>query len=150
QSPFSERMKVELADFKTFESEEKYDIIVSNPPYFEANNSTKDILARQNVELNFSELIEKSAMHLSEKGLFSVIIPSDSAADFIEICEAQHLFLRKKINIFGMKNGALKRNILEFSFTPNNVEETDFVIEKSPRTYSEEYLKLTEDFHIFG
>ncbi|WP_435525825.1 Eco57I restriction-modification methylase domain-containing protein [Chryseobacterium indoltheticum] len=46
---------------KAFQSEEKFDLIVSNPPYFEESDSEKDKLARQAVELNFLQLISKSS-----------------------------------------------------------------------------------------
>ena len=55
-SPFSERIKSQLQDFKKFETLEKFDLIISNPPYFEINSSDKDILARQRLELDFLDL----------------------------------------------------------------------------------------------
>ena len=54
-------------DFKTFETEDRFDLIVSNPPYFEESGSEKDKIARQTVELNFKQLISKAAELLSEK-----------------------------------------------------------------------------------
>ena len=46
-SSFSERLRILNQDFKNFNGEEKFDLIVSNPPYFEENNSEKDVVARQ-------------------------------------------------------------------------------------------------------
>ena len=149
KSPFSERLAVSEADFKGFHAARKFDFIVSNPPYFEENASTKDILARQTVELSFKNLIERSATLLSENGIFSVIIPSESAAYFEEICLENRFNLVRKVNIYGIEGGVLKRNILEFSFSPKNLVEENFVIEKSPRKYSDQYLELTEEFHVF-
>lgn len=54
-TPFKERLKAFEKDFKTFGSSDKFDFVVSNPPYFDANSSTKDILARQRIELDFSD-----------------------------------------------------------------------------------------------
>jgi tRNA1Val (adenine37-N6)-methyltransferase len=47
------RLKTKFQDFKNFESDENFDLMVCNPPFFEENNSAKDVLARQQVELNF-------------------------------------------------------------------------------------------------
>lgn len=69
-SPFALRLKNKLQDFKNFETEEKFDLIVSNPPYFEASESDKDKIARQTIELNFKQLISQSAKLLSENGIF--------------------------------------------------------------------------------
>lgn len=149
-SIFSERLKAELMDFKKFKSQEKFDIIVSNPPFFEENTSNKDVLARQKIELEFDDLIKKSSENLSEVGVFSVIIPSFCAAEFVDLALDYKLSLVRKINIFGIEGGALKRNILEFSLSQKPLEISDFVIEKSPRKYSDQYLELTKYFHVFG
>ena len=148
-STFNKRLSSVCADFKHVEIQEKFDLIISNPPYFEENSSTKDILARQKTELNFSDLIQKSSEIISENGIFSVIIPSDSTSDFVEEAMKFNLKLFRKINIFGIEGGILKRNILEFSKADFPLITTDFYIEKSPRKYSDAYLELTKEFHIF-
>ncbi len=148
-SIFSDKLKVLHQDFKNFQTDEKFDLIISNPPYFEENSSEKDVLARQKVELSFENLISKSAELLSSKGVFSVIIPSESTEDFCKISQKFNLKLIRKINIYGIKDGILKRNIVEFSHSPKNLVEEDFVIEKSPRNYSDQYLELTKEFHLF-
>lgn len=148
-APFSRRMKAELQDFKTFETEQKFDLIISNPPYFEINASGKDILARQRLELNFSDLINKASQLLSEKGLFTVIIPLDSEKEFTENCFELKLFLQRKVSIKGIKTAEPKRVVLEYALAKSEPKIENFVIEKSPRVYSDEYLELTKDFHLF-
>ncbi|TDX82642.1 tRNA1Val (adenine37-N6)-methyltransferase [Epilithonimonas xixisoli] len=149
-SPFSNRIKSQLQDLKNFETDEKFDLIISNPPYFEINNSEKDILARQRLELNFSDLIKKSSQLLSKNGLFSVIIPIDSEKEFTEICFKNKLFLHRKVVIKGIKTSEPKRLVLEYSLIEKEIKVENFVIEKSPRVYSDEYLELTKDFHQFN
>jgi len=148
-SIFHPRLKNSHQDFKSFKTEKKFDLIVSNPPYFEVSASAKDKIARQTVELNFCQLISKSSQLLSEKGTFSVIIPSESQSDFVEISRENQLFLNRKINIYGIENSKLRRLILEFSLNRKSLEECDFIIEKSPRKYSDQYLELTKEFHVF-
>ena len=149
-SPFSKRLQFFHQDFKIFESQKEYDFVVCNPPFFEENNSVKDILARQQVELTFRNLIEKASKILSSEGIFSVIIPSESAQEFENLAQDFDLHLVRKINIFGIENGVLKRNVLEFSKKKSALETLDFTIEKSPRKYSDQYLELTKEFHVFG
>lgn len=149
-SPFSDRIKSQLQDFKQFETGEKFDLIISNPPYFEINSSDKDILARQRLELDFSDLIQKASQLLSDEGLFSVVIPIDSEKQFTQICLNNNLFLKRKVIIKGIETAEPKRVVLEYSFQQSGTKEENFVIEKSPRVYSDEYLELTKDFHIFN
>ena len=115
-SPFFDRINSQLQDFKNFETEEKFDLIISNPPYFEINSSEKDILARQRLELNFLDLIIKSSQLLSENGLFTVIIPIDSEKEFTKICFNNNLFLQRKVSIKGIKSSEPKRLVLEYAF----------------------------------
>lgn len=148
-SPFSSRLKNIHQDFKMFETDVKFDFIVSNPPYFEESSSEKDKIARQTVELNFAQLIFKSANLLSKNGILSVVIPVEVGEDFIEIAAENNLFLCRKINIKGILDSKVKRLILEFSLQKKVLHESDFVIEKSPRQYSDQYLELTKEFHVF-
>ena len=149
-SIFNENLKVELKDFKNFETNENFDLVVCNPPFFEENASAKDVLARQQVELNFRNLVEKSTEIITKKGILSIILPSEADTDVKSLAEEFNLYLVREINIFGIEGGNLKRNILEFSLAQKPLEISDFVIEKSPRKYSDQYLNLTKNFHVFG
>ncbi|WP_276877175.1 tRNA1(Val) (adenine(37)-N6)-methyltransferase [Chryseobacterium joostei] len=148
-SPFCIRLSNAHQDFKSFETDKKFDLIISNPPYFEESESEKDKIARQTVELNFRQLIEKSAGLLSENGLFSVIIPIEAGEVFILIAKENQLFLNRRVDIKGIEGSKAKRLILEFSLIEKDLEETEFIIEKSPRIYSDQYLELTKEFHVF-
>ena len=149
-SIFNENLKVELKDFKNFETNENFDLVVCNPPFFEENASAKDVLARQQVELNFRNLVEKSTEIITKKGILSIILPSEAATDVKSLAEEFNLYLVREINIYGIEGGNLKRNILEFSLVQKPLEISDFVIEKKPREYSDQYLNLTKNFHVFG
>lgn len=149
-SPFAERLRVIGGDFKKFESHQKFDFIVSNPPYFDENTSSKDVLARQRIELDFSDLIKKSLELISIDGVFSVIIPFEFGDEFTAECLHHQFHLIRKINIIGIEGSKPKRLILEFSKTASPFTEEKFTIEKSPRHYSDQYLQVTQDFHIFG
>ncbi|KAA0129150.1 methyltransferase [Chryseobacterium sp. SN22] len=148
-SPFASRLNNMHQDFKSFNTSEEFDMIVSNPPYFEVSDSEKDKIARQTVELNFLQLISKSAGLLSEKGILSVIIPVEAGEGFVHTAEIHGFILIRKINIKGIKTANIKRLILEFSFSEQSFSESEFIIEKSPRQYSDPYLKLTKEFHVF-
>lgn len=149
-SPFNERLTCFEADFKNFEGVEKFDLIVSNPPYFEENDSSKDVIARQQTSLSFENLSKLSAEKLKIGGLFSVIIPAEFGDTFTQTATENKLFLNRKVTIYGIKNSKPKRLILEFGLEEKEMMTTELIIEKSPRTFTDEYLKLTKDFHLFS
>ncbi len=72
-SPFTKNLIAVQQDFKEFSSIEKFDVIISNPHYFEGNNSEKDILARQQITLSFDTLVKNASVLLQKNGLLSVI-----------------------------------------------------------------------------
>ncbi|WP_292008842.1 methyltransferase [Chryseobacterium sp.] len=148
-SPFRSRLYNQHQDFKAFLSDRKFDLIVSNPPYFEESDSIKDKIARQVVELNFKQLINKASQLLSEKGILSVIIPFEVGIDWIKMTKEEGMNVTRKVNIRGIEGSKVKRLILEFSFLERPLEEAEFIIEKSPRKYSDQYLELTKEFHVF-
>lgn len=149
ESIFSERLKSKLMDFKYFETVQKFDLIISNPPFFEVNNSQKDTLARQKIELNFAEIVSRSSQLLSDKGRLSVIIPKQDETEFVSLASVNQLFLQRKIDVKGIVDGDVKRVILEFGLENKILEVDQFTIEKSPRVYTNQYLEATKDFHVF-
>ncbi|NAW51260.1 methyltransferase [Elizabethkingia argentiflava] len=145
-SPFSTRMEAIGADYKLYTPSLKYDLIVSNPPYFEAE-SAKDLIARHQVLLSFQQLISKSTELISDEGILSFIIPSDNTARFTEVAQQKQLNLIRKVDIYGIAGGELKRNILEFSKASSPLVLEQLTLEKSPRIYTDEYKALTRNFH---
>lgn len=147
-SPFAARLTAQRRDFTQFQSNKKFDLIVCNPPYFEPNASTKDRMARQQIDLTFSSLCENAAQHLTFNGKFSVIIPATAAEIFEKTAHISDLYLQRTVRIFGRKSGPVKRCVLEFGFTKQPAKLSTLIIEAEPRVFTEEYLALTKDFHV--
>jgi len=149
-SPFSERLEVIETDFKRFQSLQKFDAILSNPPYFEENDSVKDRIARQKILLNFEDLISNAVDAVSEMGTISVIIPADQKDLFVDTASLHGLYWVRNLQVYGREGKGLKRSILEFSKQDKPLVCEDFIIEKGPREYSDQYLEATKDFHVFS
>lgn len=150
-SPFSTRLDTQCVDFKIYAPEKCFDIIFSNPPYFEPNASEKSITARQKRSLTFEDLLVKSSEMLCENGQLSIIIPKEYQDELVSLAAKRNLCLIRQVNVRGIYNGKIRRVILEFANIKQNTqpETIDFVIEKSPRQYSDQYLELTKEFHVF-
>ena len=144
-----------IQDF-SFQCEEKFDLIVSNPPYFinslkapEKNRNT----ARHTDELSFEELIESAEKLLSEEGKFSVIIPYSEEENFIGIANKRNLVVVSSVRIIPKVGKDPKRSVITFCKCKNkincNINVTELVIEKEERhCYSDEFKKLTADFYL--
>ena len=148
-SPWKDRIEGVLGDFLDFSTSEKFDLIVSNPPYFEnglLNESKRKASTRHEASLPLIHLFEKSMNLLTEKGVFVLIIPAQSAQKWIDNALKMNLFCFKEITIFG-KSNLHKRSILFFSKENKEIIREELIIRNSDNTYTEEYKRLTIDFH---
>jgi len=130
----------------------RYDLIVSNPPYF--SNSLKSAtleknLARHNDSLPFKDLITSAAKIMRDDGRFCVILPAESATDFIKLAEKSGMFCNIKTLVKPNPQKAPKRVLLEFSRTKMQLSDTVLTIESHKRhVYTDEFKELTKDFYL--
>lgn len=140
-----------LSEF-TKRSENKYDLILSNPPYF--NNSLKSPYDTRNISkhtstLSHEELLSRIKSLISTDGVFAVIIPFDQMDLFINLALAQSLYCTKKLIIFPTPQKKANRIILEFSQNkPNNIEEENLTIRDDSGNFTKQYKQLTRDFYL--
>lgn len=133
------------------EIEDKYDLIISNPPFYSENvssgNQQRDI-ARSNFSLPFEELLEGVSLLLSIQGTFNVIIPFKEEEKFINIASKFNLFPNRITKIKGNLTSESKRSLLEFSFKEKRPKLSTLIIEKKRHQYTDDYVSLTKDFYL--
>jgi tRNA1Val (adenine37-N6)-methyltransferase len=146
-----------IQDFSS-ESAAKYDLIVSNPPFFinslKAPEKSRNT-ARHTDTLSFEDLVASVEKLLAEQGRFIVIIPYSSEQDFIKIAEGKSLATEAIVRVIPKVGKEAKRSVITFSKAENsvncNINVTELVIETETRhCYSEEFKRLTADFYLKG
>lgn len=161
-SPWGDRLFCYHASLEEFveEIEDKYDIIISNPPFYspplpsasppkgEKIISTSRELARFNDALPFDELIESVSQLLSDEGIFAVIIPRKEEENFIKMASEVNLFPNRICRVRGTETSEEKRSMLEFSFEKISPKIENLTIETSRHIYTEEYQNLVQDFYL--
>ena len=135
-----------------YSPKKKYDLIVSNPPYFPLPSSHKEkqgVQDRYTHMLSFAELAECVVKLLSSKGKFCVIFPVHEGAVFANEAEKRHLFLTNYVWVKTTKRKKFpKRILMEFEFSKKEkIEDTVFVIQ-SENKYTEEYKNLIKDYFL--
>src|SRR6218665_727958 len=116
-SPFQSKIKIVDCSLQAYEDSEKFDAIISNPPYFEnsVRNTDEQLrLARHTDSLSFEELIFNISRLLSSKGLAWIIVPNTAENSLEELASAHRLLVKEKIQLEG-KSGKHVRTILCFS-----------------------------------
>lgn len=150
-SPWKGRIEVEWSDLRSYAPQERFDAIVSNPPYFAHSLECPDTrrnIARHTDSLDFEALISHSADLLLPQGTFSVILPADAQADFLSIASMHHLYLSRKTSVMSKPDIPPKRVLLELAKQPAGCIADELVIELPNHMYSEAYIALTKDFYL--
>ncbi|MFC4723186.1 tRNA1(Val) (adenine(37)-N6)-methyltransferase [Geojedonia litorea] len=153
QSHWGDRLFCYHASLEEFaeEIEEKYDLIVANPPFyaedFKSDNVLRD-MARFQDAMPFEHLLESVSKLLSEKGVFSVVIPFKEENRFIDLASTFHLFPNTILRVKGNPSSEIKRSLIEFSFSKTNPKVDHLIIETSRHQYTEDYINLTKDFYL--
>ena len=132
-----------------FTSPLKFDLIVSNPPFFPQNKSQKSRdIARHTNTLSFEELIDNAANLLAEKGILSVIIPKDSEEYFCKIAATHNLYCNRVCYIKGNEASEVKRVMMEFRFVISIILTEYLTIETARHNYTDKYIQLCKDFYL--
>ena len=150
-SSWSQRIKVVNVDFKNWETDERFDLIVSNPPYFSdalKSPDTQRSLARHDHDLPFEQLLSRVVSLMKPAGMFVVILPSDVMELFIDLRADAGLFPEKTLNVSTKPGEAPKRKIVSFKMKPNETQQDNLVLEIARHHYSEEYISLTKPFYL--
>lgn len=152
-SPWSTRLDVIHSSLQNFvkKSDKKYDLIVSNPPFFENSLESPDPkkkLSKHSNTLSHQELLICVAKLLSPKGSFEVILPYSEREKFIILALIENLYCKKELVIFPKKPKEAKRIILGFSKEKQKVWKSEMTIRKADNSYTDEYISLTKDFYL--
>ena len=154
ESPWRERLKVEQCDFVEYSKrcEERYDVIVSNPPYFINSLECEDDKrqkARHTSALSYDALIEGAIELLKEGGHICLITPSDVENVIDTIVEANGCGVAKKTFVSPLVGGAPKRilwKIVKHKTAECVIDRIE--IEKSRHEYTDDYISLTREFYL--
>ena len=140
------------SDFNEFNSETKFDLIVSNPPFFKnsVNHKSEHMnLARHEVSLGIEKVIEGMGNLISENGITWIIFPYDRLNELLTCIEYNNFFVAFKIIIFGKPNNP-KRIIVGLIKIEQPKIEDEFTIRTNEGKYTSEYIHLTKDIHCEG
>ena len=137
QSNYFSQIQIENVSIQDLaqKSEKKFDLIVTNPPYF--IDSYKSIesnrtIARHSDSLPFEELIDSVIKLLDVKGKFCLILPKNEAGIFRKMAEIKGLYLSKLLRIRTKPDKeSEKRHLMQFEFKETEFSESTLVLEEN-------------------
>jgi len=150
-SPWAKRLEAVHQDIQNFAltADRQYDLIISNPPFFENHLKTVDTLrntARHTDQLPFADLIGIAGQLLSWQGLFYLLIPAHAAAKFSAQALASGFYLIKQTDFRGYPHNEAKVSALTFSRTAAVLTVRLLTIYESHNVYSSGSAAYLADF----
>ncbi|RAV98563.1 tRNA1(Val) (adenine(37)-N6)-methyltransferase [Pseudochryseolinea flava] len=129
----------------------QYDLIVSNPPYF--NNSqippdARRVEARHTTLLSHDAMLQAVARLLKPSGHFSVILPYTEGHQCIALALRHDLYCVKQWNFRTRADKPIERLLLTFSLQMTAVDHGEILLYNGDNDWSSEYRALTRDFYL--
>lgn len=150
-SPWSNRIRVLNQSFQEFCkcNPDRFDLIVSNPPYFPNHLKTQDPqrnLALHNDTLPFRELMTGIKRIMEQEASSWLILPPYQMGETTHIAEGLGLFPFEKLNIQDTPSKKFIRVIQGFSFQKKDLITNSLSIKNADGYYTKEYSELLKDF----
>ena len=155
-SPWLEVLSAHHASLNEFaeKSDSQYDLIFSNPPYFEdslqAPEERRNAARHTATGLSYREIIDFAIQRLTPEGRLALVLPSDTELDLTRYARMSGLHLYKMTRVRTVPRKAPKRIIAEFSRIKKDIPEDKILTIQDAGHYTQEYLTLMKDFYLFA
>lgn len=151
-SVWKNRLQLFHSDVRTFPFQHSYDLIISNPPFYEGDLKSTSVnknVAKHDEGLKLHELIAIVDQHLSDGGSFAVLLPYHRSAKFIADGEAVGLFLNEEINVKQTTAHSFFRSMLIFGKQKQERVSKEIAIKNSNGDYTNEFTALLSDYYLY-
>ena len=155
-SPWSGSLSAHHCSLEEFaaKSEEKYDLIFSNPPYFDSSlhapQQRRSDARHTSTGLSYRELLEFASSRLTENGRIAMVLPADTEMQLCRHARMCGLHLFRILRIKTVPRKEPVRIIAEFARIRCKNPDDSILTIQSEGKYTEEYLSLTHDFYLFS
>ena len=132
----------------------KYDLIFSNPPYFDnalqAPEERRNAARHTSTGLSYREILDFAAKYLSAEGRVAMVLPADTEQDLTRYARMSGLHLHKITRVRTVPRKNPIRIIAEFSRQRCPASEDTLLTIQNEGQYTDQYLSLTKDFYLFA
>ncbi len=150
-SIFNKRLKVYHTAFENFNSDKRFDLIVSNPPFFVndlRNEEVRKGIARHADVVFFGMLVKKINELLTADGEAWLILPVKQADEVIFRAGHHGIELMARVNIHSDRSKATFRQIIRLGKKKAILKESDFYLYEDLKVHTAEYRTLLKDFFL--
>ena len=132
-------------------SEKKYNLILTNPPFFIDSLKSPDDrknLAKHSADLNHQALIDSVKHLLNPDGSFLLILPATENQKFSTLAVASGLFVQQELKIRPKASLPVNRVLSRFGFKQVvQPEMEELVIRNADNSFTMDYIEFTKEYH---
>ncbi len=150
-SKWNRRLNIFHTDVKNFAPLKKYDLIITNPPFYENELLSKEKnknIAMHDKGLTLDNLITIIKTHLAVTGYFAILLPFYRIKYFEDLALQNNFFLQEKVLIRQTPSHNYFRGILFFSNINAGVKTNELTIKNNEDTYMPEFTELLKDYYL--
>ena len=152
-SQWRDRLKSYHADIVGFQTDRKYDLIVSNPPFFvhysQCDSDRKSRARHSDAALSFEALCGVVRRLMQPDGRFALVLPVNVSDAFLEESEKAGLYLHKRMTIVPIADKEPNRVNLELGFSKvDEILEEIFVIREVDNQFTPQYREFLKDYYL--
>jgi len=152
QNSWKERLKAFPGDARSFVFPDKYDFIISNPPFFEndlLSDSHEEQIAKHSKQLTLDELVTIIDNNLQPYGGFGILLPFHRWEYFNKLALTKGFHLTEKLFLRQSPKHNYFRAILHYSRSKENfVPEFELMIQQEDAQYTPEFVELMKEYYL--
>jgi tRNA1Val (adenine37-N6)-methyltransferase len=155
KSPWSEHLFLKKADINLYSNEKQFDVIISNPPFYERDlraNSPAKNQAFHDSSLTLSTLLIASLKLLKPQGYIFLILPITRKEDLVKYCLSMGISITTCCEVKPSPHKRISRILVECrierEISPKNIHTTSLVIQGTNNGYSPEAFALLKDYYL--
>jgi len=150
-SPWHDRIHLHHSAIQDFHTTTKFDLIVSNPPYFQKSYkppTAQREIARHTEELTFDEILSIAEKLLAANGRLNLILPYTEGLLFIDLANHKGLHCTRKWIFRTRDNKPVERFLLEFRWDKKPLDEGEILLYSAGEEWSGGYKDLMQEFYL--
>jgi tRNA1Val (adenine37-N6)-methyltransferase len=151
-SPWKGSIRIFNEDATLFNAENKYDLIISNPPFYEnelqSGNKQKNI-AHHSEALSLNNLLNTIKNNISEAGDFYLLLPYKRNDEIERLFNKYGFSISYKVNVRQSISHSFFRIMIKAGLQNNSAIEEEIPIKESNQQYTKEFTVLLSDYYLY-
>ncbi|MET0393436.1 MAG: methyltransferase [Chitinophagaceae bacterium] len=151
-SPWPQQIRVVHGDIKQFPADRLYDVVISNPPFYEnelRSADEKKNIAHHGHQLGLAELFAITRQQLADKGQFFFLFPFKRKTVIEKLLAEHGLFVHEMVLVRQSVRHDLFRIMLCGGLEETELKTSEMAIKDERDQYTPAFTDLLKDYYLY-